>query len=77
MGSNVAKIGDKAFSGTTSLKKITFKTKKLNKKNVAKSAFSKAGKGGNKKITIKAPSGFAKYYKRSFKKTYRWIKGAC
>lgn len=64
VGSNVAKIGDKAFSGTTSLKKITFKTKKLNKKNVAKSAFSKAGKGGNKKITIKAPSVFAKYYKK-------------
>ena len=62
IGTNVKKIGAKAFYGAKNLKKVTIKTTKLT------SVGSGAYKGVSKKITIKVPAGKKKAYKKLLKK---------
>ena len=62
IGTNVKKIGAKAFYGAKNLKKVTIKTKKL------ASVGSGAYKGVSKKITIKVPAGKKKAYQKLLKK---------
>lgn len=63
IGSNISKIGKNAFSGCTSLKKITIKTTKLTSSKIGKNAF----KGINKKAVIKVPKSKVKAYKKIIK----------
>lgn len=60
IGSNIGKIGKKAFYGCSKLKSIIIKSKKLTAKNTG----SKAFKGINSKATIKVPKGKVKSYKK-------------
>ncbi len=60
IGSNVEKIGSKAFYGCKKLSKITIKTKKLTSKTVGKKAFGKI----YKKPVVKVPKGKKKAYKK-------------
>ena len=62
IGTNVKKIGSKAFYGAKNLKKVTIKTKNLT--SVGSGAF----KGVSKKITIKVPAGKKKAYQKLMKK---------
>lgn len=62
IGSNVERIGEKAFYGDKSLKTITVKTKKL--KTVGKKALY----GIHKKAVIKVPKSKLTKYKKVFKK---------
>ena len=62
IGTNVKKIGAKAFFGAKNLKKVTIKTKNLT--SVGSGAF----KGVSKKFTIKVPAGKKKAYQKLMKK---------
>ena len=63
IGSNVRSIGNYAFKGTKSLRKIVVKTSLLSKKTVKKHAFSGAG-NSNKTLTVKVPRNSKKRYKK-------------
>ncbi|MCI9077370.1 MAG: leucine-rich repeat protein [Lachnospiraceae bacterium] len=63
IGANINKIGKNAFSGCSSLKSITIKSKKLTAKKTGKNAF----KGINKKAVIKVPKAKIKTYKKIIK----------
>ncbi len=63
LGKNIVKIKGAAFKGCKNLKKIRIKTKKLKKKDLAKSAFKKIAENA----TIKVPKSKYKYYKKIFK----------
>lgn len=63
LGSNVERIGKKAFYGCKKLKKITIKTTLLNKKSVGAKAF----KGIHAKATIKVPKKLRTSYKKLLK----------
>lgn len=63
IGSNVVKIGSKAFFDCKNLKEIKIKSKKLSKKSFGKNAFGKI----NKKAKIKVP-------KKKYKKYKKWLK---
>ena len=58
IGKNVAKIGEKAFSGCKGLKTITIKSEKLTKDSIGKAAF----KGVPAKATVKIPKKMFKNY---------------
>ncbi len=60
IGSNVKKIGTKAFYGCKKLKKITIKSTKLQSKKIGNKAFSNT----NKKMELKVPKKKQKAYKK-------------
>ena len=63
VGKNVSKIGATAFMNCTKLKKITFQTTKLVKKNLTKTTF----KGVKTSVRIAVPKNKVKTYKNLFK----------
>ena len=64
IGSNVSKIGKKAFYNCKNLKKITIKTSKLTTSKVGANAF----KNVKKTVTVKVPAKKLKAYKKLLKK---------
>lgn len=58
------KIGKQAFKGTTKLRTLNIKSKKLTAKSISANAF----KGIGNKVTIKVPKGMKKAYTALFRK---------
>ena len=63
IGTNINKIGKKAFYGCSSLKNIKVKTSKLTNSRIGRQAF----KGIHKKAVIKVPKRQLKTYKKILK----------
>ena len=72
IGHNVSKIGENAFKGCKSLKRITIKSTKLNKTSVKN--LDKSVKSRGAKITVKVPKAKKKVYKKIFKKSAKKVK---